>query len=268
MTSRARRGGTIVPMDRTTGRVTWLGHATALVEVDGARFLTDPVLRPRVAHLRRLTPVPADPGPLDAILVSHAHHDHLDLPSLRRLDPVAPVVAPPGAAKALRRSGRTVHELRPGDELELAGLRVRAVPAVHDGRRVPLGAAADAAGFVVAGSQRVYFAGDTECFPGMAEIDAALDAALLPIWGWGPRLGPGHRAPREAAEAVALLRPALAVPIHWGTYAPVASRDRDPAVSPPDAFAANAAELAPDVRVVVLAPGGSAELPAPIARRD
>jgi L-ascorbate metabolism protein UlaG (beta-lactamase superfamily) len=252
----------------SAGRVTWLGHATALLEVDGARLLTDPVLRPRVGHLRRLTPVPADPGRLDAILVSHAHHDHLHLPSIRRLDPAAPVLAAPGAARALRRSGRTVHELAPGDELDVAGVRVRAVPAAHDGRRVPVGSAVDAVGFVVAGSQRVYFAGDTERFAGMAEIDDALDAALLPVAGWGPRLGPGHMDPRQAAEALVLLRPTLAVPIHWGTYAPASLRGRGPDIAPPDAFAANAAELAPEVRVVVLAPGGSAELPARITRRE
>src|SRR3954469_21378796 len=79
-------------------RLTWLGHATVLLELGGARILTDPVLRPRVAHLRREVPVPGDVGRLDAILVSHGHHDHLDLPTLRRLDPSAPVLAPPDAA--------------------------------------------------------------------------------------------------------------------------------------------------------------------------
>jgi L-ascorbate metabolism protein UlaG (beta-lactamase superfamily) len=251
-----------------TGRLTWLGHATVLVELDGARVLTDPVLRRRIAHLRRRVPVPPDPGRLDAILISHPHHDHLDLPSLRRLDPAAPVVAPPGAAAALRRTGRTVHELGPGAELELAGVRVRAVEAVHDGRRLPLGPPADAVGFVVAGSQEVYFAGDTEHHAGMAEVGERLDAALLPIWGWGPRLGPGHMDPRQAAEALALLRPALVVPIHWGTYALLGRRDDGSALAPAEAFAAHAAELAPDVRVAVLAPGGSVEVPVRITRPE
>ncbi len=255
-------------MEARTGRVTWLGHAAVLVEVDGARLLTDPVLLGRVAHLRRRTAVPDDPGPLDGILISHAHHDHLHLPSLRRLDPAAPVVAPPGAARTLRRSGRAVHELTPGDELTLAGVRVRAVEAVHDGRRMPVGPVADAVGFVVAGSQQVYFAGDTEPFDGMAALGDALDAALLPVWGWGPRLGPGHMDPRQAAEVLTLLRPALAVPIHWGTYAPLGTRERGSRRAPADAFAANAAELAPDVRVAILDQGGSVALPARITRHE
>jgi L-ascorbate metabolism protein UlaG (beta-lactamase superfamily) len=262
---RSRHASEAVAM---TGRLTWLGHATVLVELDGARFLTDPLLRRRVAHLRRRVPVPADPGRLDAILISHPHHDHLDLPSLRRLDPAAPVVAPPGALGALRRTGRTVHGLRPGAELELAGVRIRAVEAVHDGRRLPIGPRADAVGFVVAGSQQVFFAGDTEHHDGMADVGDGLDAALLPIWGWGPRLGPGHMDPRQAAEALPLLRPALAVPIHWGTYALLGRRDDGTARDPAEAFAAHAAELAPDVRVAVLDPGGSVAVPARITRPE
>jgi L-ascorbate metabolism protein UlaG (beta-lactamase superfamily) len=246
-----------------TGRLTWLGHATVLVELGGARLLTDPVLRPRVAHLRRRAFVPESPGRLDAILVSHAHRDHLDLPSLRRLDPAAPVIAPPGAARALRRSSRTVHVLPPGAELELAGVRIRAVEAVHDGRRMPLGRETPAVGFIAEG---VYFAGDTELYDAMADFAGSVDVALLPIWGWGPRLGSGHMDPRQAAEALALLRPGLVVPIHWGTYAPAGRQGA--ADAPAHAFAACAAELAPDVRVAVLEPGGSVELPAGITRDE
>ena len=112
-------------------------------------------------------------------------------------------------------------------------------------------------GFVLAGTLRVYFAGDTGLFAGMARL-APLDLALLPVWGWGPRLGPGHLDPASAAEALTLLRPRIAVPIHWGTYSPFWYFRPPPYLSEPGpAFAHEAARLAPEVEVRVLRPGGS-----------
>jgi L-ascorbate metabolism protein UlaG (beta-lactamase superfamily) len=236
------------------GKLTWLGHSTVLLELDGVRLLTDPLLRSRVAHLRREAAVPGEIGRLDAILLSHGHHDHLDPASLRRLDPEVPVVTPPAAARSLRRSGRTVHTLAAGDELELAGLTIEAVPAVHDGRRVPYGRPMSGVGFVVGG---VYFAGDTEPYAEMARLAGRLDAALVPIAGWGPKTGPGHMDPREAAQALRLLQPKLAVPIHWGTYRRIGHR---PSGDPPREFAEHAAKLAPDVRLAILQPGESVEI--------
>ena len=245
----------------STDRVTWLGHATILIEIGGARLLTDPLMRPRVAHLRRQVTVPAPPGALDAILLSHRHHDHLDLPSLAALDPGAPVVVPPGAARSLRRTRRPLIELAPGERVALGGTTILAVPAVHDGRRVPVGAATEAVGYVVGDKRRVYFAGDTEPFAAMAEL-APVDVALLPVWGWGPSLGPGHMDPAQAAQACALVRPAIAVPIHWGTYLRVgmARRHRDGMHEPPRRFADHVAALAPVTRVAVLEPGGALAL--------
>jgi len=133
---------------------------------------------------------------------------------------------------------------------------------VHDGRRAPWGPQLDALGFlVVADGLRIYFAGDTECFPGMAEF-GPLDVALIPIWGWGTSLGPGHMDPEQAAEAVALLRPAVAVPIHFGTYLPIGSGRRHARLlsEPPERFARRCGLLAPDTEVVVLAPGGSLDV--------
>jgi L-ascorbate metabolism protein UlaG (beta-lactamase superfamily) len=235
-------------------RLTWLGHATVLLELGDARIVTDPVLRPRVAHLVREVPVSADVGRLDGILISHGHHDHLDLVTVRSLDPRATVVAPPNTAWALRLAQHPVRTVSPGDELELAGVRIRAVPAAHDGRRVPIGQAPSAIGFVVAG---VYFAGDTEPFPEMAELAGTLEVALVPISGWGPKTGPGHMDAREAAEALAMLRPRIAVPIHFGTYRRIGHQ---PEGDPAREFVEHAAELAPDVRVVVLEPGESLEI--------
>jgi L-ascorbate metabolism protein UlaG (beta-lactamase superfamily) len=103
----------------------------------------------------------------------------------------------------------------------------------------------------------VYFAGDTDLFPEMAELAGKIDVALLPVWGWGRALGPGHLNPRRAAEALTLLRPSLAIPIHWGTFAAPRVRKRDPSflVDPPHQFAEYAALLAPQVTVKILQPG-------------
>ena len=120
-------------------RVTYVGHATVLLELDGMRFLTDPVLRSRLAHLRRQGPTPAgdSAADLDAILISHLHHDHTDLPSLRRLaaadaDPGARA-APAGSSGAA--ASTAVTELAPGDSETIGGVEVTAVEAEHGGGR-------------------------------------------------------------------------------------------------------------------------------------
>jgi L-ascorbate metabolism protein UlaG (beta-lactamase superfamily) len=231
-----------------------------LIEVGGVRLLTDPLLRDRVGHLRRhsTTPAPGASEGIHAVLVSHLHLDHLDAASMRRLPRDVAVIAPSGAGALLRRLGfaRTT-ELRAGEQVEIGDAIVAAVPAVHDGRRHPLAPLAEAIGFVVTGHHRVYFAGDTDLFDGMEELAGTLDAALLPVWGWGPSLGPGHMDPEAAARAAALLRPRVAVPIHWGTFFPAGlARLRGSAlVEPPREFARVAGKLAPGVDVRVLEPG-------------
>jgi L-ascorbate metabolism protein UlaG (beta-lactamase superfamily) len=236
--------------------VAWLGHSCTAIRLDGLLVVTDPVLRRRVFHLRRGTAV--DPNALadvNAILVSHTHYDHLDLPSLDQLDMAARCVVPAGAGNLLRRRGfRYVNEVRPGDEVDLGPVRIRATYAEHGipwrpgaGRTQPLG-------FVVAGSRTVYFAGDTDVFDGMREL-GRIDVALLPVAGWGPRLPPGHLDPLRAAEALDLIKPRVAIPIHWGTYSPW----RAPSMSdaPAMQFAEIAATISPAVEVLVLGPGQS-----------
>jgi L-ascorbate metabolism protein UlaG (beta-lactamase superfamily) len=243
-------------------RVRWLGHATVLIELDGVRVLTDPLLRKQVLHLRRAAPLP-EVSEVDAVLLSHLHYDHLDLPSLRRLDRGIPLVVPRGAGALVSRQGfRSVVELSAGEETTVGRVAVRAVPAEHASSRI-VGKKAEALGYVVAGSRDVYFAGDTDLFPRMAELAGGLDVALLPIWGWGPSIGPGHLDPHRAAEALALLRPRVAVPIHWGTYYPLTSARRSPPrflSAPAEEFERAAAELAPSVEVRVLPVGGTLEL--------
>jgi len=241
--------------------IRWVGHSTVLISLDGVRLLTDPLLRVLVAHLRRRVPVHRDAlRGIDAVLISHAHHDHLDLGSLQRLGSTTPLVAPRGLGAYLRRKGfRDVHELSIGEGLEIGGLRVEATFASHDGSRPPFPARAPALGYAVLGSRRIYFPGDTDLFGEMDGLIPELDLALVPIWGWGPTLGRGaHLDPERAAEALALLRPQVAVPIHWGTYAPVHLGLRTlPAylAEPQAAFSAAAAREAPGVDVRVLSPG-------------
>jgi L-ascorbate metabolism protein UlaG (beta-lactamase superfamily) len=241
-------------------RVTWLGHATVLLETGGARLLTDPVLRARVGHLRRHAEPPADPGAVDAVLLSHVHQDHLDLPSLRRLaGPSTTAVVPSGAAALLRSAPfGSVREMTAGDELRVGDVTVRAVPAWHEARRRPRGPVTEALGFLVA---RVWFAGDTELNPAMQALRGEVDVALVPVWGWGPSLGPGHLDPADAARAVALVAPAVAVPIHWGTFLPtgLGRSHRHLLTEPPLEFAAQVGSVAPATRVVTLSPGESFE---------
>jgi L-ascorbate metabolism protein UlaG (beta-lactamase superfamily) len=246
-------------------RVTWLGHATVLADLGGTRVLTDPVLRRRVAHLWRHGPIPPLPERLDAVLVSHLHYDHADVPTLRRIGERVPLIAPRGTARSLRRSPESVREVAVGDVVALGDdATVRAVPARHEGRRRPGAARRDALGFVLEGAgRRIYFAGDTDIFSGMETIgDAGLDLALLPVWGWGPTLGAGHLDPDRAAQAAALLRPRIAVPIHHGTYLPagLGRRHRHLLDLPAAEFAARARERAPDVEVRRLAPGAALDL--------
>ena len=246
--------------------IQYVGHATVLVDLDGVRLLTDPLLRNRVAHLRRATKV--DPGALrgvDAVLISHLHYDHLDLPSLEKLGREMPVVAPRGAGALIRRKAgiKNVVELRAGEEIAIGAVTVRATRADHDTGRLPLGTQAEPLGYMIEGDGRsVYFAGDTDLFDEMADL-GPVDVALLPIWGWGPTMGPGHMDPTRAAQAAALLRAGIAIPIHWATYYPIHLGMQGPPAflkTPPSLFEQAISEHAPETTVRVLAPGAAAEI--------
>jgi len=245
----------------TDRRVTYLGHATVALERDGTRLLTDPLLRPSLMRiLRRRSELPAlDPTGLDAILISHAHHDHLDLPTLRGFSRHVPLFVPAGAGALLRREGFvSVTEVEPGVEIEVGTLPVRVVEAVHDAPRRRTAEPPSVGYLVGAQGELTYFPGDTEVFGGMAEIaEAGVDLALLPVWGWGPTLGAGHMNPEQAAEALALLRADRAVPIHWGTYSPIGASRLWPWMShrPPLEFAEHAGRLAPGSEVTIPEPG-------------
>ncbi|MEU8618454.1 MBL fold metallo-hydrolase [Streptomyces sp. NPDC048623] len=247
--------------------VTWWGHATCTVEDSGVRVLTDPLFARRLAHLRRRRGAvpPPEAARAEIALVSHLHADHLHLPSLALLAPGTRVIVPAGAPEAVPalrrlddRRGLRFTELAAGEEVSVEGVTVRAVPALHDGRRLPYGPhRSPALGYVVEGEARTYFAGDTGLFDGMAEAVGPVDVALLPVGGWGPYLGHNHLNAHRAAEALAALSPAAAIPVHYGTYWPIGLDAIRPHEfhAPGDDFVRHAARLAPKVAVHLLAHG-------------
>ena len=235
--------------------------------MDGVRLLTDPILRPRAGPLvRQGNALQREHwSHIDAAVISHSHWDHLDYGSLRLLGLGTPIVVPRGMGGGLRRRGFSeVTEVRVGDDLRIGRLRVEAVHAEHRGFGPPVGGTSQSLGFVVHGSQRHYFAGDTAWFDGMAELGQDLDLALIPVWGWGPTLRTGeHLDPLEAARAVSIIGPRYAVPIHWGTLYPIGLRWVRPAtrIDPPHQFATLARRLAPRTVVSVLPVGSSLDVP-------
>ena len=253
-------------MGTSVGHVRFLGHSTLLIDLDGTRILTDPLIGERLGFLARRPRATSDPFHLitaDVILISHAHHDHLHLPSLRHLAGTR-LIVPRGLGPLVERHGHLVTEVAPGERIQVGELTVEAMTARHDGRRGPFGPSGPALGYRIVGSSRVYFAGDTDLFPEMDDLAGAVDVALLPVWGWGPRLGSGHLDPRRAAEAVSRIGPRVAVPIHWGTFYPLglARVWPHPLERPPLDFAAEVARTTAATEVRVLPPGAATDLPA------
>ncbi|MFE9252647.1 MBL fold metallo-hydrolase [Streptomyces sp. NPDC007088] len=247
--------------------ITWWGHATCTVEDSGTRLLTDPVLVRRLAHLRRRKGAlpPATALRVDGVLVSHLHSDHLHVPSLARLAPGTPLLLPRGARRSVPGLGRRLRhleitEVAAGDEVRLGKLTVRAVPARHDGRRLPVGPQrSPALGYVVSGQARTYFAGDTGLFEDMAKEAGPVDVALLPVGGWGPGLGHEHLNAERAARALSEIGPRCAVPVHYGTYWPIGMAGVRPHEfhTPGEEFVRQAARIAPEVSVHLLGHGES-----------
>ena len=153
-----------------------------MLDLGGARLLTDPLLGSRLGHLTRRVPVPGGLGRVDAVLISHVHSDHLDMSSLAALAGSPQIVAPAGAGDLLRDRGfEHVIELREGESTTLRGVRVTATAAHHHARRGLFSPWVRSLGFVIEEGLRVYFAGDTDVYEAMEEL-TPLDVALLPVW--------------------------------------------------------------------------------------
>lgn len=251
-----------------TAHLTFFGHSTVAIDLDGVRVVTDPVLRRQVGPLYRRGALPPHEPLTDpqVILLSHLHLDHYDPPTLRLFRADTPILAPVGSGLSLRwRRFRAVHELSPGESRRIGAVEIVATAARHRGTRYPTSVRTPSLGFVVSGSRSIYFPGDTGLFPGMEGLWPGLDVALLPIAGLGPRLPEAkHLGPADAVRAMELLRPRLTIPIHWGTYHLLGTAlmrlGSDPHRHAPQAFAHRARALEPDLRVAMLQPGESIDL--------
>jgi len=221
--------------------VTWVGHSSLLIQLDGLNILTDPMWSERASPVQFAGPrrwVPPgimfdDLPPLDVVLLSHNHYDHLDSRTVRRLAQAHPQVAwvvPLGlAAFVQQRGGREVIELDWWQEHAIRSLRIAATPALHFSSR-GIGDRGDTlwCGFALTAAsgrrgRRVFFAGDTGYHPEFARIGeryGPFDVALMPIGAYEPRwfMRYLHMNPEEAVEAFRALRARVMVPIHWGTF--------------------------------------------------
>jgi L-ascorbate metabolism protein UlaG (beta-lactamase superfamily) len=247
-------------------RLTYIGHGTTLLRLGELSFVTDPMLRNWLGPLHRQAPKPDRglPERCDLVLISHIHRDHLDVRSLRRFPSSTPLVVPRGVTKWARKGGAAeIRELDVGESISFGDVEVKAVKAQHIGYRDRTwGERIQPLGYLIRRAGRtVYFAGDTDLYPEMSDL-GPVDIALLPVWGWGTSVGEGHLDPPRAAQAVEAIRPRLAVPIHWGTFAVVGMRRRHPEhlVDPPHEFARLTSSIAPEVEVRVLQPGEATSL--------
>ena len=233
----ARPDLTVLRANSSRPTVTWIGHSTLLVQLDGITFLTDPIWASRsgpfsgLLGVGRYTPPPIafdDLPRIDFVLISHDHYDHLDELTVRRLahtfDPR--FVVPLGIKSWLRDRGITnVVELNWGESVNVVGLTVVCTPAQHGSGRTLVDQGRRLwASWAVLGSKRFYFAGDTGYNRHFRDIGEALgpfDLAALPIGSYTPRAiaRPVHISPEEALQAWLDLQATKFLGIHWGTFA-------------------------------------------------
>jgi L-ascorbate metabolism protein UlaG (beta-lactamase superfamily) len=209
--------------------LTWIGHASFLVQLGGRSLLIDPVFSRRLAVVVRNGPpglARADLPKIDVVLITHNHRDHMDAPSLKAIGPDAVYVVPHGLRRWFERAGLSrVVEMQWWEQREVEGFEITFVPSQHWSRRGLFDENATLwGGYVVArDGVRVYHSGDTAWFDGFEEIGrraGVIDAAMLPIGAYEPRwfMRTQHIDPIEAVQAFEALGATRFVAMHWGTF--------------------------------------------------
>ena len=250
--------------------VTWLGHSTVVLDLDGVRLIADPLLRRHAGILRRIGGRPRRLAwfGADAVLLSHLHYDHAELASLRRLRGVPVLTAEENAAWASRK-GLRGQAIAPDawTPVGRGDVMVKLAPAVHGARPMPHRPNAANGHLVRSPSGIIWVAGDTELFPEMDQLaglaGGPIDVAIVPVGGWGARLSAGHLGPEQAAVACRLAAARVAIPVHWHTLHRPGARHwpRGWMQSAGPEFAAALAREAPSCRALVLEVGESITIP-------
>lgn len=211
-------------------KITFLGHSTVMIEDGTTVLLTDPIFSRHLLGLNRHTPFPCDPASLPdptAVLVSHAHYDHLDLPTFKYFSGKTVIVLPVGLGKWMGKfSPNPMVELMPGDSEEIsADLRVTAFPVAHTGWRLSGLRFRNCNGYLIKiGGKTIFFPGDTGYDDFRPALNLAraerIDVALLPIGAYRPEwmMRKRHLNPPEALQVFEEINARVMIPIHWGTF--------------------------------------------------